>query len=112
MSSLVVQDNSNPFAMQTQRQAPTEAMVSRQAQEVQAAMVIAKKFPRDTVAAWDRIMMACKRKVLAEQAVYAYPRGDTTVEGPSIRLAEAMAQSWGNIDFGIIELEQKNGNLQ
>ncbi len=33
----------------------TEAMVSRQAQEVQAAMVIAKKFPRDVYAAFDRI---------------------------------------------------------
>ena len=29
----------------------TEMMVSRQAQEVQAAMVIAKKFPRDEVEA-------------------------------------------------------------
>ena len=32
--------------------------------------------------------------------------------GPSIRLAEALAQNWGNIDFGIIELEQKNGESQ
>ncbi len=86
-----------------------EAMVSRQAQEVQAAMVIAKKFPRDVYAAFDRIKKACERRLLAENAVYEYPRGGTKVSGPSIRLAEALAQNWGNIDYGIMELEQKAG---
>lgn len=82
---------------------------TRAAQEVQAAMVIAKKFPRDIFEAERRILDACRRTVLAEQAMYAYPRGGTTVEGPSIRLAEVLAQNWGNIDTGIIELEQANG---
>lgn len=86
----------------------TEMMVSRQAQEVQAAMVIAKKFPRDEVEAFNRIMRACQRKSLAEQSMYEYPRGGQKITGPSIRLAEALAQNWGNIDFGIMELEQKN----
>ena len=86
--------------------------VARATQEVQAAMVIAKKFPRDETAAYNRIMNACKRKALAESALYAYPRGGTTVTGPSIRLAEALVQNWGNIDFGIIELENKNGESQ
>ena len=90
----------------------TEMMVSRQAQEVQAAMVVAKRFPRDEVANYNRIMRACQRKGLAEKAMYEYPRGGQKVTGPSIRLAEAIAQSWGNIDFGIIELEQKNGESQ
>ena len=87
----------------------TEMAVSRQAQEVQAAMVVAKRFPRDETASYNRILRACERKGLAEQALYEYPRGDTRVSGPSIRLAEAMAQNWGNLDFGIMELEQKNG---
>lgn len=90
----------------------TEMVTTRQAQEVQAAMVIAKKFPRDEVESYNRIMRACQRKSLAEQAMYEYPRGGTKVTGPSIRLAEAMAQNWGNLDFGIIELEQKNGESQ
>lgn len=90
----------------------TEMMVSRQAQEVQAAMVIAKKFPRNEVESFNRIMQACKRRSLAEQAMYEYPRGTTKVTGPSIRLAEAMAQNWGNIDFGITELEQRSGESQ
>lgn len=92
-----------------QHTAATEAIVSRQAQEVQAAMVVAKRFPRDEYAAFDRIMKACDRKILAENAVYEYPRGGQKVSGPSIRLAEVLAQNWGNIDFGVLELEQKNG---
>lgn len=94
------------------RSTTTEMVTTRQAQEVQAAMVIAKKFPRDEVESYNRIMRACQRKSLAEQSMYEYPRGGTKVTGPSIRLAEAMAQNWGNLDFGIIELEQKNGESQ
>lgn len=100
------------FEVKAQRSATAEMVVSRQAQEVQAAMVIAKKFPRDEVDSYNRIMRSCQRKSLAEQSMYEYPRGGTKVTGPSIRLAEAMAQNWGNIDFGIIELEQKNGESQ
>lgn len=94
-------------------QSTTAAMVvSRQAQEVQAAMVIAKKFPRNEFESFNRIMVACQRRGLAEKSMYEYPRGGERVTGPSIRLAEAMAQAWGNIDFGIIELEQKKGESQ
>ncbi|EJL29990.1 hypothetical protein PMI05_01606 [Brevibacillus sp. BC25] len=89
--------------------AGTEALMTRQAQEVQAAMVIAKRFPRDENEAYGRIMKACSRKILAENAMYEYPRGGQKVTGPSIRLAEVLAQCWGNIDSGIIELEQRNG---
>ena len=72
-----------------------EMMITRQAQEVQAAMVIAKKFPRDEAKAFDKIMRSCQRKGLAEQAEYTYPRGGQKVMGPSIRLAESIAQNWG-----------------
>lgn len=82
---------------------------SRAVAEVQAQYVIAKKFPRDENGAYMRIMTACKRPFLAEQAMYAYPRGGQLVTGPSIRLAEAMAQAWGNIDCGIRELSQVEG---
>jgi len=80
---------------------------TRAAQEVQAAMIMAKRFPRDETAAIARILQACKRKTLAEQSQYAYPRGGTKVEGASIRLAEVLAQNWGNIESGVIELERK-----
>lgn len=86
-----------------------QSMMTRQAQEVQAAMVIAKQFPRDEFQAFGKIMKACDRRLLAENAVYEYPRGGQKVSGPSIRLAEVLAQNWGNLDYGVMELEQKNG---
>lgn len=90
-------------------QALTEVESHRAIQEVQAAMVIAKKFPRDQKAALDRILQAFARPKLAESALYSYSRGGTEVTGPSIRAAETIAQQWGNIQFGIRELEQRNG---
>jgi hypothetical protein len=82
---------------------------ARQIAEVQAAMVVAKRFPRNHADAYARIMTACKRPALAEEAIYSFPRGGSKIEGPTIRLAEALAQNWGNMDFGIIELEQRDG---
>jgi hypothetical protein len=82
---------------------------SRAVAEVQAAMMIARMNPRDPIASMDRILNACTRPTLADSAVYTYSRGGSDVSGPSIRLAEAMAQSWGNMQFGIRELDQRNG---
>lgn len=77
--------------------------------EVQAAVIMARQFPRDTIKAIERIKMACQRPNLAEQATYTYARGGQNITGPSIRLAESIAQLWGNIQFGIRELSQANG---
>lgn len=82
---------------------------ARQAQEVQAAVIMAKQFPRCFPEVEARIRQTCQRVGLAEQALYSYPRGGSKIEGPSIRLAEALAQNYGNIDVGVIELEQRNG---
>lgn len=95
-----------------QRNTQTDMMVMRQAQEVQVAMLSAKKFPRDELYAMERIKKTCQRATLAEQAIYSYPRGGQSVSGPSIRLAEAIAQNWGNIDAGVIELENRNGKSE
>jgi hypothetical protein len=75
--------------------------------EVQAAMMIARANPRNPIEAMDRITNACQRPGLAEKALYSYSRGGTDITGPSIRLAEAIAQQWGNIQFGIRELDQR-----
>lgn len=86
-----------------------DAVAQREIAEVQAAMTIAKKFPRNQAKAHDRIMIACQRPTLAESALYSYARGGTDITGPSIRLAEVAAQQWGNIQFGIRELDQRAG---
>lgn len=75
--------------------------------EVQASMMIARANPRNPIEAMDRIMNACTRPTLAERALYTYARGGTDISGPSIRLAEAVAQQWGNMQFGIRELDQR-----
>lgn len=97
---------------QTQTTATVAAETAKAAEEIQAALVIAKRFPRDENAAYNKIITACKRKRLAQGAMYAYPRGGQMVTGPSIRLAEVLAQAWGNVDFGIKELSQENGESE
>ena len=69
--------------------------------EVQAALVVARMNPRNPIVAMDRILNTCSRPSLANSATYAYNRGGNFVSGPSIRLAEALAQAWGNIQYGI-----------
>lgn len=104
----------NPFgatslAPRAQGGALAQSDQQRAIAEVQAAMMIARMNPRDPIVATDRILNACSRPTLADSAVYTYSRGGTDITGPSIRLAEAMAQSWGNMQFGIRELDQRNG---
>lgn len=70
---------------------------------------MAKKFPRNETACFAKVIESCKRKSLAESAMYSYPRGGEKVSGPSIRLAETLAKTWGNLQFGIVELSQDNG---
>jgi hypothetical protein len=85
---------------------------SRAIQEVQGAIVMAKKFPRNETACFAKIIESCKRKSLAESAMYSYPKGGTKVTGASIRMAETLAKYWGNIQFGIVELSQANGSSE
>lgn len=110
----------NPFEVDatsagavTVRPSTNNALVDVETQraisEVQGAIVLAKKFPRNQKEACDRILNACQRVSLAKDAVYTYSRGGTSVSGPSIRLAEAIAQNWGNLQFGIVEMEQRQG---
>jgi len=104
----------NPFAALPAQARQTGGAVAQSDQqravaEVQAAMMIARMNPRDQIAAMDRILNACARPTLADSAIYTYSRGGADVSGPSIRLAEAMAQAWGNMQFGIRELDQRNG---
>lgn len=85
---------------------------SRAIAEAQGKLVIAKRFPRDEVQAYAKVMEACQRPTMAEKAFYSFPRGGQTVEGPTIRFAEELARCWGNIDYGIKELSQDEGKSE
>lgn len=109
--------SANPYASAQVATRPTTNAVAntdqqRAVAEVQAAMMIARANPRDVLAATDRILNACTRPTLATAAVYSFARGGQEISGPSIRLAEAMAQCWGNMQFGIRELDQRPGESQ
>ena len=107
--------SANPFAV-SQSAHINEGAVSiessRAIAEAQGKLLIAKRFPRNQMVAYQNAMNACKRPSLAEKALYSYPRSGQTISGPSIRLAEELARCWGNIDFGIKELSQKDGESE
>lgn len=85
---------------------------SRAVAEAQGKLIIAKRFPRNEVASYNRVMQACQRKGVAEKAFYSYPRGKDVISGPTIRFAEELARCWGNIDYGIKELSQDDGKSE
>jgi len=94
----------------------TTIEAQRAISETQAAMVIAKQFPRNEKEALEKIKNACRRQKVAESAIYTYPKGQgnnaTIIEGVSIRLAEVIAQNWGNIKFGWTELSRDNNESE
>lgn len=106
----------SPFANSPVVAAPTgasaAAMIQREISEVQAAMLIARKFPRDPSASMDRILMAFTRPSLAEDALYSYARGGQDVSGLSIRAAEELGRQWGNLDCGVYELSRQAGQSE
>ena len=112
-ATAVAPKQDNPFGsravVERQNSAVAEAETQRAIAETQAALIIAKRFPRNQIDATDRILQAFTRPTLAETALYSYSRGGQEITGPSIRAAETIAQNWGNIDFGIKELSQANG---
>lgn len=103
MNSLQMQFESQDSSVMAQ------SSKSREMAEVQSQIFLAKQFPRNEIQAEMKVLEACKRLKLAETALYQYPKGGQKVTGPSIRLAETIARYWGNINYGIKELEQKNG---
>jgi len=77
--------------------------------EVQGMITVAKRLPRDTISCKLEAIDVCKDLDLAQVAFYSLPRGDESIEGPTIKLAEELARVWGNIDYGHKELS-RNGD--
>ena len=74
--------------------------------EIESAFVMALKMPRNRDQARVEILDSCKNLIFAEKVKYKKPVGWTKdrgqwvqnyVEGPSIRFAEEMIRSWGNV---------------
>ena len=79
---------------------------SRAVAEVQAAVLVARQFPRNEAQAIAKMRTACSQKELAQRAFYRFPRGTSTVSGETIQLAKELARCWGNVQFGVSELRR------
>lgn len=79
---------------------------SRAVAEVQAAIYVARQFPREIGRARNSMQSACQSMALAGKAFYRFPRAGGAVEGSTIHLAKTLAQSWGNIQYGVTELRR------
>ena len=79
---------------------------SRAVAEVQAAVIVARQFPRNTQAAIRHMEDTCRNKQLALQAFYSFKRSGSNVTGPTIYLARELARIWGNIDVAVRELRR------
>jgi hypothetical protein len=81
------------------------AFQTREMIETLGMMQMAKMSPRNPDTVSRRLMDAAKNESLAVAAEYIYVKGGTEVTGLSIRAAEALAKAYGNIDFGMREVE-------
>jgi hypothetical protein len=86
-----------------------DAIAVRVAKEVEGAMIVAKKFPRDEFACIDRIKRSFQRQRLAEAADYEFPRGGQKIVGASVHALRAIKAAWGNIQSGWMEVDRKPG---
>lgn len=103
------------------RRLPVTSM--EQTSEIQAAILLAKKFPRDEPEAQKSLLGICDLTTFAEGAYYSFPRGrkldeatgqwkQNIVSGPSIRMAREMARIYGNFRYGFtISHEDDDGRL-
>lgn len=65
--------------------------------KIQLAYFMATQKPRNQRAAWEQVMESCRRPKFAAAAIYRKPVGNSSIEGPSVRLAEEIIRRWGNI---------------
>jgi hypothetical protein len=79
---------------------------SRAVAEVQAAIVVAQQCPRNIQGALAEMRTSCQQLFLAEKAFYRFPRGGQTVSGPSVHLARELARTWGNVQYGLVEMRR------
>jgi hypothetical protein len=95
-TDLALQESGRP-----QYELATAGATSEKEHEIQAAIIIARKFPRNEDGCFQRLMRACSRSSFAGDARYSFPRGGQDVTGPSVNLAREAARIWGNVRFGL-----------
>ncbi|MDP9135238.1 MAG: hypothetical protein M3N56_10485, partial [Actinomycetota bacterium] len=74
--------------------------VARERFEIEAMVSMAIARPRDDLRAYQKIIQSAKRPGFAAMSVYRFPRGGSSVSGPSVKLARPLAAMWGNMRSG------------
>lgn len=85
---------------------------SRAIAEVQGAILVAQRCPRDVPGAVAAMRESCKQKTLADRAFFKFSRGGSAVSGPSVYLARELARTWGNVQYGVSEMRRDDGHGQ
>jgi hypothetical protein len=79
---------------------------SRAIAEVQGALMVADRRPRDKMRALNEALESCRTKEVAENAFFKFNRGGKSVAGETIHLARELARCWGNIVYAVVELDR------
>lgn len=96
------------------REVGAVSAMTREQADIQSAIVTAKQFPRSEAQAFEKAMRSFERRSLAEAAQYKFPRGTSTVSGPSVDCARELARCWGNVRYGlsIVSLDDEYVHIQ
>lgn len=84
----------------------TQIEQSRVIAEVEAAVVMAHRFPRDLVDVRKKLLIACQDSYLANRAFYEQKRTGGPVVGLTVHLARAMLSIYRNAQANVVELER------
>jgi hypothetical protein len=85
---------------------------SRAIAEVQGAILVAQRCPRNVPAATSSMRESCKQTFLAERAFFDVPRGGKSVTGATVHLARELARCWGNVQYGVSEMRRDDAHGQ
>lgn len=91
LPSIVPQLGSNAIA---------NVLQSKESVEALASIYIAKQMPRNMAEVASKIKTLCAFQGLAQSAFFEYSRGDSSIKGASIHLANACLSAYGNAEAG------------
>ncbi|MBZ3909392.1 hypothetical protein [Streptomyces acidiscabies] len=79
---------------------------SRAVAEVQAAVIVARQFPRNEAIAVQKMRTGFEQHSLAVRSFFRFRRGSSNVSGETIQFAKELARCWTNIHYGVHELRR------
>ncbi len=78
-----------------------DALATVTRSEIDSQVAVAHRYPRSIARARETAeSLISMSRAIAESCSYCVPRGGKKLTGPSIRLAEISASSWGNLQYG------------